>query len=117
LVVTPKRICVAFYAALTILTASGKLLIPASTLSSDHSTDTQSTTTRLDIKVRPPLPPALVNGDWERALHMGVFQFRVSVGVGFWSMMMTILKSLTIVAALIAGGTSLAMAQNGPATR
>jgi hypothetical protein len=29
---------------------------------------------------------------------------------------MTILKSLTIVAALIAGGTSLAIAQNGPAT-
>jgi hypothetical protein len=31
-------------------------------------------------------------------------------------MIMTTLKSLTIVAALLAGGTSLAMAQNGPAT-
>jgi hypothetical protein len=31
-------------------------------------------------------------------------------------MMMTILKTLTIVAALLAGGTSLAVAQNGPAT-
>jgi hypothetical protein len=29
---------------------------------------------------------------------------------------MTILKSLTIVAVLLVGGTSLAMAQNGPAT-
>jgi hypothetical protein len=29
---------------------------------------------------------------------------------------MTTLKTLTIVAALLAGGTSLAMAQNGPAT-
>jgi hypothetical protein len=29
---------------------------------------------------------------------------------------MTILKSLTIVAVLLAGGASLAMAQNGPAT-
>jgi hypothetical protein len=29
---------------------------------------------------------------------------------------MTLLKSLTIVAAFIAGGTSMAMAQNGPAT-
>jgi hypothetical protein len=33
-----------------------------------------------------------------------------------WSMMMTTLKTLTIVAALLAGGTSLAIAQNGPAT-
>jgi hypothetical protein len=31
-------------------------------------------------------------------------------------MMMTTLKTLTIVAALLAGGTSLAIAQNGPAT-
>jgi hypothetical protein len=31
-------------------------------------------------------------------------------------MMMTTLKHLAIVAALLAGGTSLAMAQNGPAT-
>jgi hypothetical protein len=31
-------------------------------------------------------------------------------------MIITTLKSLTIVAALLAGGTSLAMAQNGPAT-
>jgi hypothetical protein len=31
-------------------------------------------------------------------------------------MITTTLKSLTIVAALLAGGTSLAMAQNGPAT-
>jgi len=30
--------------------------------------------------------------------------------------MMTTLKTLTIVAALLAGGTSLAIAQNGPAT-
>jgi hypothetical protein len=30
--------------------------------------------------------------------------------------MMTALKTLTIVAALVAGGTSLAIAQNGPAT-
>jgi len=29
---------------------------------------------------------------------------------------MTLLKTLTIVAALLAGGTSLAIAQNGPAT-
>jgi hypothetical protein len=29
---------------------------------------------------------------------------------------MTTLKTLTVVAALLAGGTSLAMAQNGPAT-
>jgi hypothetical protein len=34
----------------------------------------------------------------------------------FWSVQMTTLKTLTIVAALLAGGTSLAMAQNGPAT-
>jgi hypothetical protein len=31
-------------------------------------------------------------------------------------MMMTTLKTVTIVAALLAGGTSLAMAQNGPPT-
>jgi hypothetical protein len=31
-------------------------------------------------------------------------------------MIMTTLKTLTIVAALLAGGTSLAIAQNGPAT-
>jgi hypothetical protein len=31
----------------------------------------------------------------------------------FWSTNMTTLKTLTIVAALLAGGTSLAMAQNG----
>jgi len=64
LAVTPKRICVGFYAALTILTASGKLLITVPTLSSDHSTDTQSATTSqyitADDGVRAPLPAALV---------------------------------------------------------
>jgi hypothetical protein len=34
----------------------------------------------------------------------------------FWKTMMTTLKTLTILAALLAGGTSLAVAQNGPAT-
>jgi hypothetical protein len=37
----------------------------------------------------------------------------VSVAYAFWRMIMTILKGLTIVAVLVAGGTSLAMAQNG----
>jgi hypothetical protein len=39
--------------------------------------------------------------------------FRASVGVSVWRMMMSALKTLTIVAALLAGGTSLTMAQNG----
>src|SRR5262249_47516385 len=43
-------------------------------------------------------------------------RFRVSLGVSAWRMMMHPLKTLTIVTALVAGGTSLAMAQNGPAT-
>jgi hypothetical protein len=34
----------------------------------------------------------------------------------FWRTMMTTLKTLTILAALLAGRTSLALAQNGPAT-
>jgi hypothetical protein len=49
LVVTPKRICVGFYAALTMSGASGKLLIPLSILSSDQFTNTQSATTSLHI--------------------------------------------------------------------
>ena len=45
--------------------------------------------------------------------HLNVW---VSVGVAFSESDMTTLKTLMIVAALLAGGTSLAMAQNGPPT-
>jgi hypothetical protein len=62
----------------------------------------------------PILTPAKVIAEAFRAWKS--FQFRVGRGVDFLRTMMTFLKSLMIVAVLLAGGISLAMAQNGPAT-